>query len=80
MDTLTYINWTLVAASAGLIVGWWLRGQTFATIENDIASIKTDIINIKNYFVPQQAAVVTPVAPAPIVIHAQEPISGVAAA
>lgn len=58
------INFTLVGSIAGLATGWWLRGQTFATISADIAAIKADIVNIKNYFEP--AKVVTP----PVVVSA----------
>lgn len=62
------INFTLVGSIAGLATGWWLRGQTFATISADIAAIKADIVNIKNYFEP--AKVVPAVTPAPVVVSA----------
>lgn len=64
-----YINWGMVALIAGLAGGWWLRGQTFGTISADIASIKQDIVNIKNYFEPAKV-VVAPVTPAPVVVSA----------
>lgn len=58
-----YLNVTLVAATAGLGIGWWLRGQSVATIQADITSIKQEIINLKNLFTPAPVVPVVAVAP-----------------
>lgn len=59
-----FINWGMASLLGGIALGYWLRGQSVSTIEADIASIKTEIVNIKNYFKPT---------PAPVVVSAQVP-------
>lgn len=66
---LDYFNWGMVTLLAGIGLGYWLRGQTMTTIEADIASIKQDLINIKNYFSPSATVTVTPT-PTPVAVIA----------
>lgn len=61
MTLLHAVDWNLVTLVVGFIGGYWVKGQTVASIEADVSAIK-------NYIIPSTpVAVVAQVTPTPVV-------------
>lgn len=65
---MSLINWSMISMLVGLGLGYWLRGQNYASLQADVTSIKNEIEKIKNLFSPAPVVAPTvPVAATPVV-------------
>lgn len=53
---MTCIIWSVGSLAVGAGLGWYVKGRGMQGVQNDIANIKTDILNLKNKIDPSAPA------------------------